>query len=120
LIDALAYGLLAAGLVLGIWAGIQARRRLPTDDALMIAAIVLEVALLVQSGIALARLSGAHLDEPVTFAAYAVGILLPMPLGFYLARIERTRWGSIILAFTAVVVAVMTLRLLQIWRSDGV
>jgi hypothetical protein len=120
LIDALAYAILAAGLALGAWAGIQARRGLPTNDALMIGAIVLEAAALIQSGISLARLSGAHLDEPVTFAAYAVGILLPMPLGFYLARIERTRWGSIILAFTAVVVAVMTLRLLQIWRSDGV
>ena len=120
MIDVLAYAVLAAGLALGVWAGIQAARRLPTNDALMIGAIVLEVAALVQSGLALARLSGAHLHEPVTFAAYAVGILVPLPLGFYLARIERTRWGSIILAFTAVVVAIMTLRLLQIWRSDGV
>ncbi len=54
----------------------------------------------------------------MTFLAYAVGILLPLPLGFYLARIERTRWGSIILGFTGIVVGVMTLRLLQIWRSD--
>ena len=40
-----------------------------------------------------------------------------MPLGFYLAREERTRWGSTSLCFTAVVVAVMTLRLLQIWNA---
>ena len=118
MIDALAYGLVAAGLVLGIWCGVQAYRNRPTDDALMIAAIVLEVALVVQTAIGLARLGGVHLVEPVTFIAYAVGILLPLPLGFYLARIERTRWGSITLAFTAVVVGVMTLRLLQIWRSD--
>ena len=118
MIDALAYGLVAAGLVLGVWCGLQAYRNRPTDDALMIAAIVLEVALVVQTAIGLSRLGGAHLVEPVTFIAYAVGILLPLPLGFYLARIERTRWGSITLAFTAVVVGVMTLRLLQIWRSD--
>jgi hypothetical protein len=73
---------------------------------------------LVQTVIGLARLGAAHIAEPVTFVAYAVGILLPLPLGFYLARIERTRWGSITLGFTAVVVGVMTLRLLQIWRSD--
>jgi hypothetical protein len=120
LIDVLAYAVLTAGLVLGVWAGIQAHRRRPTNDALMIAAIAVELAVLAQSGIGLTRLSGAQLAEPVTFSAYAVGILLPLPLGFYLARIERTRWGSIILAFTAVVVAVMTLRLLQIWRSEGV
>ena len=118
MIDALAYSLVAAGLLLGIWCGVQTYRNRPTDDALMIAAIVLEVALLVQTGIGLSRLGGAHLLEPVTFIAYAVGILLPLPLGFYLARIERTRWGSVTLGFTAVVVGVMTLRLLQIWRSD--
>ena len=93
MIDPLAYVLVAAGLLLGIWAGIQAARKLPTNDALMIGAIVLETGLLVQSGIGLLRLSSAHLAEPVTFVAYAVGILLPLPLGFYLARIERTRCG---------------------------
>lgn len=118
MIDVLAYCLVGAGLLLGVWSGVQAYRNLPTNDALMIAAIVLEVALLAQTVIGLTRLGGAHILEPVTFVAYAVGILLPLPLGFYLARIERTRWGSITLGFTAVVVGVMTLRLLQIWRSD--
>ena len=46
-----------------------------------------------------------------------MGILLPLPLGFYLARVERTRWGSLSLCFTAVVVAVMTLRLMQLWQA---
>lgn len=118
MIDALAYSLVAAGLLLGIWCGVQAYRNRPTDDAMMIAAIVVEVALIAQTGISLAQLGGADLTEPVTFIAYAAGVLLPLPLGFYLARIERTRWGSIILGFTAVVIGVMTLRLLQIWRSD--
>ena len=53
----------------------------------------------------------------MTFVAYSVGILLPLPLGFYLAREERTRWGSLSLCFTAVVVAVMTLRLMQLWQA---
>lgn len=118
MIDLLAYATLAAGLALAVWCGLQARRRQPTNDAMMIAAIVVQAALLAQSVVGLVRLAGAHLAEPVTFAAYAVGILLPLPLGFYLARIERTYWGSLILGFTAVVAAVMTLRLLQLWRSD--
>jgi hypothetical protein len=117
-IDVLAYALVAAGLLLGVWSGIQAYRNRPTNDALMIAAIAVEAGLVVQSGIGIVRLSSAHLTEPVTFLAYAVGILLPLPLGFYLARIERTRWGSSTLGFAAIVVGVMTLRLLQIWRSD--
>jgi len=118
MIQGLSIGILSAGLLLGAWLGSQAWRRRPTTDAQMVGAIVLEAALLVQTVIAIVRIAGGEqLDEPVTFIAYSVGILLPLPLGFYLARIERTRWGSISLCFTAVVVAVMTLRLMQLWRA---
>ena len=87
----------------------------------MVGAIVLEAALLVQTVIAIVATGRrAQLDRAVTFVAYSVGILLPLPLGFYLARIERTRWGSLSLCFTAVVVAVMTLRLMQLWQAGRV
>ncbi|MET0965165.1 MAG: hypothetical protein ABWZ02_02145 [Nakamurella sp.] len=117
MIQGLAIGILTAGLLFGGWLGIQAWRRRPTTEAQMVGAIILETALLVQTVIAIAGLAGdRELDEPVTFVAYSLGILLPLPLGFYLARIERTRWGSLSLCFTAVVVAVMTLRLIQLWQ----
>ncbi|GGM02625.1 hypothetical protein [Nakamurella endophytica] len=117
MIAGLAYGLLAAGLVLALWTGIQGGRHRPTTEAQMVGAIVVEAGLLVQAVLALVRLSSAHLSEPVTFVAYTVGVLLPLPLGFQLARIERTQWGSAALCFTAVVVAVMNLRLLALWRG---
>lgn len=118
MIQALAIGVLSAGLLLAAWTGFQAWRRRPTTEAQMVGAIVVEVALLVQTVIAIVRLAGGDdIGEPVTFIAYAVGILLPLPLGFQLARLERTRWGSLSLCFTAVVVAVMTLRLLQLWQA---
>jgi hypothetical protein len=117
-IPVLGYAVLAAGLLLALWTGIQAARRRPTTDAQMIGAIVVEAALLVQVVIALIRLiGGRQLNEPVTFVAYSIGVLLALPLGFYLAREERTRWGSLCLCFTAVVVAVMVLRLLQLWQA---
>lgn len=87
----------------------------------MVGAIVVEAALLVQSGIGIVRLASGHsIPEPVTFVAYSIGILLPLPLGFYLARLERTHWGSICLSFTGLVVGVMTLRLLALWQAHGV
>lgn len=116
----LAYALMVAGLVVAAWTGWWANRRKPVNGGQIIAAVVLEVALLVQSVLAVVRLSGdATVAEPVTFVAYAIGVLAPLPLGVYLARIERTRWGSISLCFTAVVVAVMGLRLLQLWRMGA-
>ena len=120
MITGLAVVVIVTGVLLAGWAAIWAGRRLPTNDALMIGAIVLETLLAVQTVIGVVRVGGADLAEPVTFVAYAVGVLLPLPLGFYLARIERTRWGSLSLGFTALVTAVMTLRLLQIWRNAGV
>jgi hypothetical protein len=118
-IAALAYVVIGISLLLAGWTGISAWRQRPTGEIQMVVAIVLEAALVTQTVIGFVRLSGAQLPEPVTFGAYAMGILLPVPLGFQLARLERTRWGSICLCFTAVVTAVMTLRLLQLWQASG-
>ena len=111
----LGWGILTASLLLAAWTFVQYARRRPTTEAHMIGAIVVEGALLVQAVIALFSLSGAGLDEPVTFVAYLVGVLLMLPTGFQLARFERSRWGSLALAFTAMVVGIMMLRLLQLW-----
>jgi hypothetical protein len=120
-IPVLGYVVIAASLLLALWTGIQAGRRRPTSEAQMIGAIVVEVALLVQVVIALVQLFGGTTPaEPVTFVAYSIGVLLALPLGFYLAREERSRWGSLCLCFTAVVVAVMVLRLLQLWSAPVV
>ena len=118
MIPVLGYAVLAAALLLALWTGIQAARRRPTSEAQMVGAIVVEIALLAQVVIAVVQLIGGHpLAEPVTVVAYSIGVLLALPLGFYLAREERTRWGSLCLCFTAVVVAVMVLRLLQLWQA---
>lgn len=119
MIPALAYSVMGVGLALAIWTGISAGRHRPTGEVQMALVLALEATLLVQSVLAWFRLPGARVDEPVTFVAYSVGILAPLLLAFYLARIERTRWGSIIVSFASVVAAVMTLRLLALWGLLG-
>lgn len=119
MIAVLSYLVIGVGLVLAAWTGVSAWRRRPTGEIQMIIAIVLEAALVAQTVISLLGLSTAGLPEPVTFVAYSIGILIPVPLGFQLARLERTHWGSAALGFTALVVSVMTLRLLQLWGVLG-
>ncbi len=120
MIGGLAYSVAVAGMALACWAGLWAGRRRPVNAGQVVMALLVELSLVAQSGIAVVRIIGsATVAEPVTFIAYSVGVLAPLPLGIYVARIERTRWGSIGLAFTAVVVAVMTLRLLELWRTGG-
>jgi hypothetical protein len=119
-IPALAWSLLGVGLALAVWAGISAGLRRPVNAGQIVACLLLEAGLAVQTAIAVIRIILGHeLTEPVTFVAYSVGVLVPLALGIYLARIERTRWGSLAVCFTAVVVAVMTLRLLQLWRTGS-
>lgn len=116
---ALAYSVMGLGFALALWTGISAGRRRPTGEIQMAAVLALEAALLAQSITAWLRLSGSGIAEPVTFVAYSIGILAPLILAFYLARIERTRWGSIIVCFASIVVAVMTLRLAALWGLLG-
>ena len=120
MIPPLAWSLLGVGLALAVWAGISAGLRRPANAGQIVTCLLLEAGLAVQTAIAVIRIILGHkLGEPVTFVAYSVGVLVPLALGIYLARIERTRWGSLAVCFTAVVVAVMTLRLLQLWRTGS-
>lgn len=115
----LAMTLLAIGLLLAIWTGMQAYLGRPANAPQLVTAIGLTGALLVQSIISLFRITAAVPLDRVTFIAYSIGILFPLPLGIWVARLERTRWGSIALGFTSLVIAVMTLRLQQIWAATA-
>lgn len=119
MITALSMTLLGIGLALAAWTGVQAYLRRPANAPQLVASIALTLALAVQSVIGWLRMSGTVPHDRVTFIAYSIGILLPLPLGIWVARLERTRWGSIALCFTAVVGAVMTLRLHQLWFARG-
>lgn len=106
-------------MALAVWTGISAARHRPTGEIQMALVLLLEAGLIAQSVIAWFRVGGTGISEPVTFVAYSIGVLAPLGLAFYLARIERTRWGSIIVSFACVVIAVMTLRLAALWGLLG-
>lgn len=119
MITPLAMSLLGLCLALALWLGIQAGRRMPVNAPQIVTAGVLALGVLVSSVIAWVRLSGVTLAEPVTFVAYSIGALAPLPVGIQLARLERTRWGSVSLCFLSIVTAVMLLRLHQLWFFRG-
>ena len=53
--------------------------------------------------------------ELVTFIGYLLTTVLFLPRALLLARLEPTRWGSVIAGGAALTVAVLTLRLVQVW-----
>jgi hypothetical protein len=50
-----------------------------------------------------------------TFIGYVVASLLVLPIGAALAIMERSRWGSVIVGVASLVIAVVILRLRQVW-----
>jgi hypothetical protein len=95
------------------------RNRKPGRLVWILAALI-EVGLLDVALTGALRLGdGAHPREYATFIGYLIATLLVLPLGTVLARLEPTRWGSVIMAVAAVVVPVLLLRLHQLWSGGA-
>jgi hypothetical protein len=57
--------------------------------------------------------------EAVTFIGYLITTVAFAPVAFYLARLEPTRWGSLILGIACLTLPVLVLRLQQISEVRG-
>jgi hypothetical protein len=94
--------------------GLAGRR--PNDVTLGALALV-EVLLVAQLVIALiAPAVGNHASGSVPeFYVYLISALLIPPLAVFWALIERTRWSTVVLGVAAFAIAVMVVRMEQIW-----
>ena len=109
-----------ASLLLAAWCAVSAVRDRPPGRAQLAAMAVVEVlvlALVVAAGAVLA--GGERPAETATLVGYLVTIVCVPPIGWLLARLEPTRWGSVILLVTALVVPVLVARLQQVWQAAG-
>ncbi|MBT2490111.1 hypothetical protein J7E96_16605 [Streptomyces sp. ISL-96] len=117
MLDALTVAVSVAALVLAAWCGYAAYRDQPTKDWHFIGMAVVSVLALAQvvvGVVQLARGEEPH-DGAVIFVSYLVGALAAVPAAGFLSLAERTRWGSVTVASGAVVLAVLEVRLHDIW-----
>ncbi|MEU7892003.1 hypothetical protein AB0B45_03965 [Nonomuraea sp. NPDC049152] len=114
----LATCVIVGALLLALVSLIVAIRDRAMGMVLLIGFAVLEVAVLVQAGVAISAVVGGQgPQEKATLFGYLAGTALIPPAGVFLALAERSRWGSAILVVTGFAIAVMTGRLLQIWQG---
>lgn len=107
--------LLAAG-----WALLATVRDRPPDWSHLVSLAVVEVSLLVLAVSAVQAMSdGARPGEPGTFAGYLVTLVCLPPLAAVLAKMEPTRWGSVIITVICLVNPVVVVRLQQTWAVAG-
>lgn len=84
------------------------------------AAGLLEVLLVAQAGIVIARLAGGYRPEDTaTFLGYLSGVVLVPVAGVLWARSEPSRWAGTVVGVAGLVVSVMVWRLLQLWEMPG-
>jgi hypothetical protein len=79
---------------------------------------LLEVGLLVLAVVGIvAWVGGTGPAEPVVFAFYLVACLVVPPLMVWWGRGEPGRWGSGVVAIACLVLAVLILRVAQVWTG---
>ena len=113
--------IIVAGLALAAYALLMTALNRRMGIGLLAALGVLEILLLVLVGLIVAKLAGG--GRPASLATL-IGYLIAMPLvpvaaGFW-GLLERSRWGSAVVAVAGLVAAVLMVRLHEIWPVIGV
>jgi hypothetical protein len=115
-IPALAYALIALSGAAGLWGLVTAAADRPPGKAQLLFDAFVWVVTMVQSAVGLVRIAaGFRPAETATTIGYLVAVLALIPLAWFWANTERTRWSGVVLAIAALSVLAMTLRLLQLW-----
>ncbi|MES5822291.1 hypothetical protein [Streptomyces sp. RG80] len=117
MLDALTLVTGVAALLLAAWCGWAAYRDEPTKDWHFIGMGVVSLLALVQLVVGIVQLArGEKPDQGTTiFVAYLLGAFACVPAAGMLSLSERSKWGSVTVAAGGVVLAVLEVRLYDIW-----
>lgn len=99
-------------LLLAAWALLAAALGRPPDRVQLIGTGLVMLSIIVLVISVIPRWDPA---DPVTFVGYSVTALLLPPAAWVLARLEPTRYGSLIVGVAALIVPVLILRMCQVW-----
>ncbi len=114
----LAYAVIAAALGVAGWSIVAAARGVRPSKGQLVAAAVLEGALLLQFALGLVLMATDERQvEPITFVGYHLTAITVLPVGVAWGIADRSRWGNGVFAIAAATEAVLMLRLLQIWAD---
>jgi hypothetical protein len=108
--------IIVAGLALAGYALLMTALNRRMNVPLLAATGVLEILLLVEVGLVVAKLAGGERPaSPPTLIGYLIATpIVPLAAAFW-GLMERTRWGPAVIAVAGLVAAVLMVRLHEIW-----
>ena len=119
-IAVLAYLVMALAGAMVVWGLVTAAADKPPGRAQLLFAAGVEVVTVGQTIVAFVALAqGFRPVELATTIGYLIGVVVLIPVAWFWANVERTRFSGVVLAVAGLAVAVMTLRLLQLWIPAG-
>jgi hypothetical protein len=111
---------IVVALIAAAWATVAAVRQKAPDRSHFVALAAVQTVATVLAIVAIGKLfGGAKPAEYATFIGYLACLVLVPGAGWALARLEPTRWGTVIIAIATAVEAVLVLRLQQLWTGHG-
>ncbi|HZM80809.1 MAG TPA: hypothetical protein VFC19_34235 [Candidatus Limnocylindrales bacterium] len=102
-------------LLLSAWALLAAALGRPPDRVQLVGTGIVTLSVVVLVVSVIPRWDPA---DPVTFIGYTVTALLLPPAAWILARLEPTRYGSLIVGVAALIMPVLILRMGQVWAAS--
>lgn len=119
--DPVAYGVALLALAVAVFAGFHTWRRLPFGNPLFYAVLVLELVLLVVLVGGIVALAGTDRDvSGVLFVSYLASMVLIPPAAVVWGIAEKSRWGTGVVVIAMLTIAVLSVRVLQIWKGTYV
>lgn len=116
--DWLKWSILGLGLLQGLVGYVQFRRKQSPGRADLVVGGLLTLVVAVQLVVAAVVLSGPKtIGEPVTLFGYLVAMLIVPAAALWWGRLDESRWGSLVVAISGLAMAVLAVRLGQIWAT---
>lgn len=107
--------LFAASGLLFLWGLVQALRNRPAGKPILIYTGVLEALLLIQLIVGAVLFPTHPGTDGVLFFGYLLTAIVMLPLAWFWAFAELSRWGPAVLAAAGFTVVVMIERMVQLW-----
>lgn len=119
--ETVAYGIAILATIVAVWAGSHMVRRQPVGNPLFYGVAVVELALIALLIGGVIALSSTSRDvEGGLFVSYLITLVVIPPAAVLWGIAEKSRWGTGVLVVALLTVAVLSMRLLDIWKGTYV